>query len=269
MLIRHLVVAGLLTGVGVAHAEVVTTTGFQNGWTAGNGSSVIGSGVLGKDVSLVGGVSHSANGNLSSALIGKASASLSATDAQKLFVQQGIDASYVLSAGNGMLAARYGNSMSVINDGEGVKIINAQNPGGGTASPGAPITGGGPSVGGGDAAPGSGNANPGSGNANPGSGNGNPGSGASNPGTGNNAGNGNGNPAPGNGTTVPGSDNGAGGDISVPSPDSGPVFQLPVQDDIGALPDQINEVPEPGTIARMLAGLVGAGALSRRRNGKQ
>jgi len=264
MLIRHLVVAGLLAGVGAAHAEVVTTTGFQNGWTAGNGSSVIGSGVLGNDVSLVGGVAHSANGNLSSALVGKASASLSTADAQKLFVQQGIDANYVLSAGNGMLAARYGNSMSVINDGEGVKIINA---GGGAASPGAPITGGGPSVGGGDTAPGSGNANPGSGSGNPGSSN----PGTSNPGSGNNAGSGN--PAPGNGsgpaTPGAGSDSGAGGDVSLPSPDADPVFQLPVQDEIGALPDQINEVPEPGTIALMLAGLVGAGVFSRRRNGKQ
>lgn len=257
MLIRHLVVAGLLAGAGAAHAEVVSTTGFQNGWTAGNGSSVIGSGVLGSDVSLVGGVAHSANGDLSSALVGKASASLSTADAQKLFVQQGIDASYVLSAGNGLLAARYGNSVSVINDGDGVKILPGQTAGGGSALPGAPIAGGGPAAGGGSSVPGSGSTTPGSGNTTPGSGNTAPGSG---------------NTAPGNGSgpAVPdtGSDSG-GGDIVVPSPDAGPVFELPVQDEIGASPDEINEVPEPGTIALMLAGLVGVGAISRRRNGKQ
>ncbi|MEG2423588.1 MAG: hypothetical protein RSC32_08045, partial [Glutamicibacter sp.] len=42
--------------------------------------------------------------------------------APSVAVQQGIDANYVLSAGNGLLAARYGNSVSVINDGNGVKI---------------------------------------------------------------------------------------------------------------------------------------------------
>ena len=119
---RHLVVAALLACAGAAQADVVSTTGFQNGWTAGNGTSVIGSGVLGSDVSLVGGVAHGSSGNL----IGKASASLSSADAQKLFVQQGIDAAYVLSAGNGLLAARYGNSVSVINDGDGVKIVQGQ-----------------------------------------------------------------------------------------------------------------------------------------------
>jgi len=233
---RHLVVAALLAFAGAAQADVVSTTGFQNGWTAGNGTSVIGSGVLGSDVSLVGGVAHGSTGNL----IGMASASLSSADAQKLFVQQGIDASYVLSAGNGLLAARYGNSVSVINDGDGVKIVPGQNAGGGSAAPGAPV-GGAPVAGGGSAG---GGAAVGGGGAPVGGGSGSP-------------------AAPGSG-----SDSG-GGNVTVPSPDADPIFTLPVQDQIGALPDQVNAVPEPGTIALMLAGMVGAGAFSRRRNAKQ
>jgi len=239
---RHLVVAALLVFAGAAQADVVSTTGFQNGWTAGNGTSVIGSGVLGSDVSLVGGVAHGSTSNL----IGKASASLSSADAQKLFVQQGIDAAYVLSAGNGLLAARYGNSVSVINDGDGVKIVPGQNAGGGSAAPGAPAAGA-PAAGGG----GGGGAPVGGGGAPVGGGS---------PATGGNSGS----PA----TPGSGSDSG-GGNVTVPAPDADPVFTLPVQDQIGALPDQVNAVPEPGTIALMLAGLMGAGAFSRRRNAKQ
>jgi hypothetical protein len=232
---RHLVVAALLVCAGAAQAEVVSTTGFQNGWTAGNGTSVIGSGVLGSDVSLVGGVAHGTTGNL----IGKASASLSSADAQKLFVQQGIDAAYVLSAGNGLLAARYGNLVSVINDGDGVKIVPGQSAGGGSAAPGAPAAGA-PAVGGG----GGGGAPVGGGSPAPGGNSGSP------------------------ATPGSGSDSG-GGNVTVPAPGADPVFTLPVQDQIGALPNEVNAVPEPGTIALMLAGLVGAGAFSRRRNAKQ
>lgn len=237
---RHLVVAALLACAGAAQAEVVSTTGFQNGWTAGNGTSVIGSGVLGSDVSLVGGVAH----GTTDSLIGKASASLSSADAQKLFVQQGIDASYVLSAGNGLLAARYGNSVSVINDGDGVKIVPGQNAGGGIAAPAAPVAGGGSAGGGAAIGGGGGAAVGGGGSTAPGGSSGSP--------------------------AVPdsGSDSG-GGNVTVPAPDADPIFTLPVQDQVGALPDQVNAVPEPGTIALMLAGLMGAGAFSRRRNAKQ
>jgi hypothetical protein len=204
---------------------------------------VIGSGVLGSDVSLVGGVAHGTTGNL----IGKASASMSSAEAQKLFVQQGIDAAYVLSAGNGLLAARYGNSVSVINDGDGVKIVPGQNAGGGAPAAGAPAAGGG-AVGGGGAAIGGGGGGGGGG-----------------------APVGGGSAAPGGGSpAVPGSgSDSGGGNVTVPAPDADPIFTLPAQDQIGALPDQVNAVPEPGTIALMLAGLMGAGAFSRRRNAKQ
>lgn len=237
MSIRHLVVATLLVGAGAAQAEV-TNSGFQNGWTAGNGTSVIGSGVLGTGVSLVGGVAHNASGDLSSALVGKASASLSQADADKLFVTQGIDANYVLSAGNGLLAARYGNSVSIINDGDGVKIVPGQNAGG------TPAAGGGAAVGGGAGAGGSIGGDSGGGAATPGAGAGAGGS-------------------TGGGSAV-GDTGGGGVDISLP-PAGGPALNLPALD----LPNQVNAVPEPGTIALMLAGLVGAGAFSRRRNAKQ
>lgn len=248
MSIRHLVVATLLVGAGAAQAEV-TNSGFQNGWTAGNGTSVIGSGVLGTGVSLVGGVAHTANGDLSSALVGKASASLSQADAEKLFVTQGIDANYVLSAGNGLLAARYGNSVSIINDGDGVKIVPGQNAGG------TPAAGGGAAVGGGAGAGGSVGGDSGGGAATPGAGAGAGGS------TGGSTGGGNAGGDTGGGV---GGETGGGVEISLP-PAGGPVLNLPALD----LPDQVNAVPEPGTIALMLAGLVGAGAFSRRRNAKQ
>jgi len=254
MSIRHLVVASLLISAGAAQADVVSSASqpaFQNGWTSGNGSSVIGSGVFGSGVSLVGGIAHSANTDLTSVLVGKASASLSQSDAQKLFVQQGIDASYVLSAGNGLLAARFGNSAAVINDGDGVKIVQGQTgqSGSGASSPAAgDAAGGGAAVGGGSG-------------AGTGSAGGSAGSGAS-------------------GGSAPVAGGSGSVDVSLPpvagdtgggnatQPVTEPVAAVPGADPSLVLPNEINEVPEPGTIGLMLAGLAGVGMIGRRRKAK-
>jgi hypothetical protein len=276
MSIRHLVVASLLISAGAAQADVVSSTSqpaFQNGWTTGNGSSVIGSGVFGSGVSLVGGIAHNANTDLTSVLVGKVSASLSQSDAQKLFVQQGIDASYVLSAGNGLLAARFGNSAAVINDGDGVKIVQGQT---GQSSSGATspavggAAGGGAAVGGGS---GSGTGSAG-GSTSGSTGGGSAGVGATDgsaPASGGGASGGSAPVAGGNGSVdislPPVTDDT--GDGNATQPVTGPVAALPVAVDPSLiLPNDINEVPEPGTIALMLAGLAGVGMIGRRRKAK-
>jgi hypothetical protein len=244
MSIRHLVVASLLISAGAAQADVVSSASqpaFQTGWTSGNGSSVIGSGVLGSGVSLVGGIAHNANTDLTSVLVGKASASLSQSDAQKLFVQQGIDASYVLSAGNGLLAARFGNSAAVINDGDGVKIVQGQ-----TGQSGSGAAGGGAATGGG-------------GSAGTGSAGGSTGGGSASA------------PVAGGSGSVdvslpPVTGDTGGGNATQPGTE--PVAAVPGADPTLILPNEINEVPEPGTIGLMLAGLAGVGMIGRRRKAK-
>jgi hypothetical protein len=244
MSIRHLVVASLLISAGAAQADVVSSASqpaFQTGWTSGNGSSVIGSGVLGSGVSLVGGIAHNANTDLTSVLVGKASASLSQSDAQKLFVQQGIDASYVLSAGNGLLAARFGNSAAVINDGDGVKIVQGQ-----TGQSGSGAAGGGAATGGG-------------GSAGTGSAGGSTGGGSVSA------------PVAGGSGSVdvslpPVTGDTGGGNATQPGTE--PVAAVPGADPTLIVPNEINEVPEPGTIGLMLAGLAGVGMIGRRRKAK-
>jgi hypothetical protein len=254
MSIRHLVVASLLISAGVAQADVVSSASqpaFQSGWTSGNGSSVIGSGVFGSGVSLVGGIAHNANTDLTSVLVGKASASLSQSEAQKLFVQQGIDASYVLSAGNGLLAARFGNSAAVINDGDGVKIVQGQTgqSGSGATSPAAGGASGGGAAVGGDSGAGTGSVG------------GSAGGGAS-------------------GGSAPVAGGSGSVDVSLPpvtgetgggnatQPGTEPVAAVPGADPALILPNEINEVPEPGTIGLMLAGLAGVGMIGRLRKAK-
>ena len=276
MSIRHLVVASLLISAGAAQADVVSSTSqpaFQNVWTTGNGSSVIGSGVFGSGVSLVGGIAHNANTDLTSVLVGKVSASLSQSDAQKLFVQQGIDASYVLSAGNGLLAARFGNSAAVINDGDGVKIVQGQtgqSSSGATSPAAGGAAGGGAAVGGGS---GSGTGSAG-GSTSGSTGGGSAGVGVTDGSTPASSGGASGGSAPvagGSGSVdislPPVTDDT--GDGNATQPVTGPVAALPVAADPSLiLPNEINEVPEPGTIALMLAGLAGVGMIGRRRKAK-
>ncbi|MBD8562658.1 PEP-CTERM sorting domain-containing protein [Oxalobacteraceae sp. CFBP 8763] len=252
MSIRHLVVASLLISAGAAQADVVSSASqpaFQTGWTSGNGSSVIGSGVLGSGVSLVGGIAHNANTDLTSVLVGKASASLSQSDAQKLFVQQGIDASYVLSAGNGLLAARFGNSAAVINDGDGVKVVQGQT---GQSGSGATSPASGGAAGGGAATGGGSSAGTGSTGGSTGGGS------ASAP------------VAGGSGSVdvslPPVTGDTGGGNATQPGTE--PVAAVPGADPTLILPNEINEVPEPGTIGLMLAGLAGVGMIGRRRKAK-
>jgi len=128
MSIRHLIVAALAASACAAHADVIQTpaasqSGFLSSWTTGNGTDVLNSGLF-SGMNLIGGISHSqaskASGDQGSAtladvLYGKASASLGQVgEAQtKLYFQQGIEGSYLLGAGNGVLAAMLGTGAIV------------------------------------------------------------------------------------------------------------------------------------------------------------
>lgn len=243
---RYLIAAALLFGSACgAQAEVVSAaaqSGFLSGWTGGNGADVVSSGVLSNGVSLVGGAAYG-SGNLAEALYQKASASVGQTGTEvKLSYSQGIEGTYLLSTSNAKLAAMLGNGMSVVSTSDGKVVTSGQT---GAA------TGSGPSAGaymGAPAAP------AGAGNSVNGAPSGNYGN-------------------SGNGATVitpaasgeeggalvelpipakNASPNGASGDLGQDMPVSLPVTAAAV-------------VPEPSSIALMVAGMLGAMGVVRRR----
>jgi hypothetical protein len=223
-----------------------------SGWTSGNGTDVVSSGVLSNGVSLVGGAAYG-SGNLAEALYQKASASVGQTGTEvKLSYSKGIEGTYLLSTSNAKLAAMLGNGMSVVSTSDGKVVTSGQT---GAASGSGPVggAGGGAYVGGGAAAGGAGN----SVNGAPSGNYGNSGS-------------------AGNGATVitpaaSGEQGGALVELPIPAKNASPNGNGTggdLGDDLQvSLPvTAAAVVPEPSSIALMMAGVLGAlGAVRRRK----
>jgi hypothetical protein len=268
---RYLVAAALLFGSACgAQAEVVSAaaqSGFLSGWTGGNGADVVSSGVLSNGVSLVGGAAYG-SGNLAEALYQKASASVGTGTGVKLSYSQGIEGTYLLSTSNAKLAAMLGNGMSVVSTSDGKVVTPGKSgaPGGGGASSGGGMSSGGGSGSFGGAAAGGGSVkgggSTGAGNSVDGAPSGNYG----NSGTAGNSGN------SGNGATVitpPAGGQAGGAIVELPIPaknaaDGGGGIDLGAGLPVSQ-PAATAAVPEPSSIALMLAGMLGAMGIVRRR----
>ncbi|GAA4663970.1 hypothetical protein GCM10025794_18700 [Massilia kyonggiensis] len=256
MTTRYLIAVALLVGSACgAQAEVLSATGtaaqsgFLNGWTSGNGSDVVSSGVLSNGVSLVGGAAYG-SGNLAEALYQKASASVGQTGTQvKLSYSQGIEGTYLLSTSNAKLAAMLGNGKGVVSTADG-KVVSDE--GGGGAGTNAGVGGGSWS---GAPAP---NANPPKGNSNSDGVNGAP----------------SGNYDHGNGATVitpaaGGQEGGAIVELPIPAQNGkgndgvGGGIGGDIGDGLPAAPAAA--VPGPSSVALMMAGMLGAMGIVRRR----
>jgi len=130
MALRHIVLAAFMASACAAHADVIKSgdsgtsaqATFLSGWTTGNGTSVLGSGALGGNLSLIGGVAYGSSADQTGALMNQASSTLGSTGQTKLFYSKGIEGMYLLGAGHGILAAMLGTSVSVVGSNGGVIV---------------------------------------------------------------------------------------------------------------------------------------------------
>jgi PEP-CTERM motif len=247
MATRYLIAAALMASACVAHADVIPTAG------AGivNGSNV--AGAVG-DSSVIAGVNRGAGSDaLVQALYQKVSASVGSD--MKVSLKQGVDGVYVTGLSTAKAAALAGDGMSVIATPEGFKIVD--NSGSGNAGAGNATAGGGASQGGGSTGGGSqstgGATNPAPGIA-PIDPIGTPGNG----GLDSSAGSGGGSGIGGN-TDISigignGNGNGNGGNTNVG-----------IGNGSGNQAADAVALPEPSTVALMLAGMLGVMGLGRRR----
>jgi hypothetical protein len=270
---RYLIAAALLFGsVCGAQAAVVPAaaqSGFLSGWTSGNGADVVSSGVLSNGVSLVGGAAYG-SGNLAEALYQKASASVGQTGTEvKLSYSQGIEGTYLLSTSNAKLAAMLGNGMSVVSTSDGKVVTQGQTGGSVSTSGGSKGSSGGSTSSGGGGGGSSGSTTKGGGGSS------NPGNGVHGAPSGNygNSGSDGHSGSSGNGAIVVtpaagGQEGGAIVELPIPAKNSDSNGggtdlgqDLPVS--LPVAPAAV--VPEPSSIALMMAGVLGALGVARRR----
>lgn len=130
MALRHIVLAAFMASACAAHADVITSgssgasaqSSFLSGWTTSNGTSVLGSGALSGNLSLVGGIAYGSSADQASSLLNQASSTLGTENQTKLFYTKGIDGMYLLGSGHGILAAMLGTSVSVVGSNGGVIV---------------------------------------------------------------------------------------------------------------------------------------------------